>query len=365
MLKRLLLTLTALAILLGGVFAVKHRQAQDIAAQRAVPPPPAGVAVTEVQAEAWQPRLRAVGSIVATQGIFVTNEVAGQVREILFDSGHAVAQGDLLLQLDDSVDQAELRGLIAERNLADIKLQRVAKLLRDRSVSQSDYDEAKAEVDGTEAQVASKQALIGKKQIRAPFAGQLGIRNVDLGEYLPPGSQIVPLNALDPVFVDYALPERHFSTLSVGQAVEVRVAAHPEDTFQGQISAINPGVERSTRTVRVRATLANPRQLLRPGMFAEVATLLPARDGVLTLPRTAITYNPYGDSVFLLQEEEGALTVQLRQVTTGEAQGGRVEVTTGLAKGDRVVIAGQVKLRHAQSVAIDNAVVPDQEAVSP
>lgn len=365
MLKRLFLTLLVLAILLGGVFAVKHRQAQDSAAQRAMPPPPASVAVAEVQAEVWQPRLRAVGSVVATQGIFVTNEVAGQVKQILFDSGHEVAQGDLLLQLDDSVDQAELRGLIAESNLAEIKLQRVARLLRDRSVSQSDYDEAKAEVDGTEARVASRQALIAKKQIRAPFAGQLGIRNIDLGEYLPPGSRIVPLDALDPVFVDYALPERHFGALSAGQAVEVRVAAHPERTFEGQVSAINPGVERSTRTVRVRATLANPGQLLRPGMFAEVLTLLPAREQVLTLPRTAIAFNPYGDSVFLLQDQDGALTVQLRQVVTGDAQAGRVEVAQGLEAGDRVVIAGQVKLRNGQAVAIDNAVVPGQEVVAP
>jgi membrane fusion protein (multidrug efflux system) len=271
-----------------------------------------------------------------------------------------VSEGQELLQLDDSVDQAELKGLIAERDLATIEYRRLAKLLRERSVSQSDVDQARATLDNASAQVASKRALIAKKRITAPFSGRLGIRRVDLGEFLMPGSEVVPLQALDPVYVDFSLPEREFSRLRVGQPTQVRVTAHPDRTFKGEITAVNPGVDQSTRTVRVRATLANPDLLMRPGMFAEVGVLLPARSRVLTLPRTAITYNPYGDSVFRILEQDGQLKVQRKQIRTGDVENGRVEVLEGLAAGDRVVLAGQVKLRNGQAVKIDNAVVPEE-----
>ena len=364
MFKRLLLVLLFLGAVFGGIFGWKLHQKQQNAAMMAGPPP-AVVASGEVTTERWQPRLQSVGSLVANQGIHVTNEVPGQVREILFESGAVVSQGAALLQLDDSVDRADLRGLIAERNLAEIKLQRIGKLLRDRSVSQSDHDEAKAQLDGAEARVASKEALIDKKRIRAPFGGLLGIRNVDLGEYLPPGSKIVPLDALDPIFVDYSLPERHLGEISVGQPIRVRVAAYPNQTFEGRVSALNPGIELATRSVRVRATFENPEGRLRPGMFAEVQTLLPSRDQVLTLPRTAITYAPYGDSVFAIVEMDGKTTVERRQITTGDVQGGRVEVVAGLQAGDKVVIAGHVKLRNGQEIRIDNSVVPQEGALPP
>ena len=360
MLLRLFLVLIFLGALLGGIFGWKQYQVQQQAAMGGPPPPPV-VAAAEVAEEDWEPRLRAVGSLVAPQGIFVTNEVAGQVREIHFQSGQPVAKGDLLIQLDDSVDQADLRGLLAQRDLASIKLGRFAKLIRERSASQSDFDEAKAQLDGAEAAVAAKLALIEKKRITAPFAGRLGIRIVDLGEYLPPGSGTVPLEALDPIFADYALPERHLPEIAVGKPVLVEVAAYPEREFRGAISAINPGVEEKTRSVKVRATLENPQGLLRPGMFAEVATLLPARERLLTLPRTAIGFAPYGNTVFLIQEQEGQLRVQRRQVTTGQAREGRVEILEGLAAGERVVVAGQVKLRNGQAVILDNSVLPPDE----
>jgi membrane fusion protein (multidrug efflux system) len=322
------------------------------------PPPATAVSSAQVHEESWQPRLTAVGSLVATQGIFVTNEVAGKVREIEFESGQTVTEGDVLIQLDDSVDQADLQGLIAQRNLAQIKLSRFAKLLKDRSASQSDYDEAKAQLDSAEAAAAGKRALIAKKRITAPFDGQLGIRLTDLGEYLAPGSRIVPLDALDPIFVDYALPERHLPELAVGKQVVVKVAAYPDREFAGRITAINPSIEEKTRTVRVRASLDNKDHSLRPGMFAEVATILPARDKLLTLPRTAITFAPYGDSVFLIQDKNGQKVVQRQPVTTGQAQGGRIEIAKGLTAGDVVVLAGQNKLRNGQQVKIDNSVVP-------
>ncbi|MGA7983250.1 MAG: efflux RND transporter periplasmic adaptor subunit [Chromatiaceae bacterium] len=357
MFLRSLLVLVFLGVIFAGIFGWKYYQMHQSAGMGG-PPPPTAVATARVEEENWQPRLTAVGSLVATQGIFVTNEVAGKVRDIEFESGQTVAKGDVLIQLDDSVDQADLQGLVAQRNLAEIKLNRFAKLLKDRSASQSDYDEAKAQLDSAEAAAASKRALIAKKRVAAPFDGQLGIRLTDLGEYLAPGSRIVPLDALEPIFVDYALPERHLQELAVGKKVVVKVAGYPGREFEGTISAINTGIEEKTRTVKVRALLDNPDHLLRPGMFAEVATLLPARDNLMTLPRTAITFAPYGDSVFMIQEKNGQRTVERQPVTTGQVQGGRIEIIKGLAKGDLVVLAGQNKLRNGQSVKIDNSVVP-------
>lgn len=360
MLLRLLLVILFLGAILGGIFFWKQHQMQQQAAMGGPPPPPV-VAVTEVDQEDWQPRLNAIGSLVATQGIFVTNEVAGQVRSIHFESGQAAEKGDLLVQLDDSVDQADLKGLIAQRDLAEIKVGRFAKLLKDRSASQSDYDEASAVLDSAKAAVAAKEALIAKKRITAPFAGNLGIRIVDLGEFLAPGARIVPLDALEPIFVDYSLPERHLPEIAVGKQILVKVAAYPEKAFDGTILAINPGVDEKTRAIRIRAMLQNKERLLRPGMFAEVSTLLPAREQLLTLPRTAVTFAPYGDAVFLIAEQEGQTLAERRQVSTGEAQGGRVEILDGLVAGDRVVMGGQTKLRSGQPVAIDNSVLPPKE----
>lgn len=360
MLLRLFLILLFLGSILGGIFGWKQHQMQQQAAMGGPPPPPV-VAAAEVRQEDWQPRLTAVGSLVAAQGIFVTNEVAGQVRAIHFESGQSVDKGDLLVQLDDSVDQADLRGLIAQRDLAKIKVNRFSKLLKDRSASQSDYDEASAELDSATAAVAAKEALIDKKRITAPFAGQLGIRILDLGEYLAPGSRIVPLDALAPIFADYSLPERHLPQIAVGKKVLVQVAAYPGREFDGTVTAINPGIDEKTRSFKIRAILPNPERLLRPGMFAEVSTLLPTREGLLTLPRTAISFAPYGDTVFLIGEQDGQTQVERRQVTTGQAREGRVEIVDGLAPGDRVVMVGQVKLRNGQPIKIDNSVVPPDD----
>ena len=360
--KRLILVVLLLVVIFGGIFGWKYYSGTQMAAMMSAPPPPAVIASAEVAVESWQPYLHAVGSVTATQGIFVTTEVAGQVREIRAESGQVVEAGDVLLRLDDSVDEADLKGLIAQRTLAKLQFERARKLLKDKSVSRSDYDESRANLDSTEAAVAAKQALIHKKTISAPFNGQLGIADINLGQYLSPGDAIVPLQALDPVYVDYNLPERHLPEVRVGQAVEVRVQAWPDRRFKGVISAINPGVDTGTRTLRLRATLNNPDHLLRPGMFAEVSTVLPLRDNILTLPRTAVTYNPYGESVFVVQEKDGSLVVQNRPVTTGKVRDGRVEILEGLQAGEQVVAAGQNKLRNGQPVSIDNSVSLDGRA---
>jgi membrane fusion protein (multidrug efflux system) len=360
MTKRLIIVLLALGLVLGGIFGWKYYQAQRTAAQAATPPPPATVAAAEVQAEDWQPYLYTVGSLVAVQGIFVTTEIQGQVKKILFDSGQQVTEGTLLVQLDDSIDQAELKGLIAERQRAEIRFKRIARLYKQGSVSGEDYDEARLEFEAAAARVAAKQALIDKKKIHAPFNGLLGIRQADLGEYLAPGAKIVPLETIDPIYVDFSLPERHFSELAEGQQLELTVQAYPGQTFQGEITAINPGIDQNTRNVQVRAELANPNGRLRPGMFAEVRVLLPERENLLTVPRTAITYNPYGDSVFVIEQQNNDLVVQRRPVETGNTRDGKVEIIKGLKAGERVVRAGQVKLRNDQRVKIDNSVTLDE-----
>ena len=364
MLKRLLLVLLLLVAIFGLVFGWKYHQIQQSMAARK-PPPPAVVAVTEVREETWPAYLSAVGSLVAVAGIDVTNEVPGKVSAIEFESGATVKEGQPLIELDATADLAELEGLLAAQRLAEVKYQRLAELLPKKSASKADFDEAKALLDVAESAAEAKRAVIAKKQVRAPFSGRLGIREVDLGQYLAPGAAIVPLEALEPIYVDFSLPERHLATLATGQQVSVSVQAYPGETFTGRITALNPGIEKGTRTVTVRATLENPQQRLRPGMFAEVQVLLSADQRVLTLPDTAITYAPYGDSVFTVVQGEQGLTVQRKQVETGESRQGRVAVVSGLAAGDRVVSAGQVKLRNGMSVTLDDKPAPGERAATP
>lgn len=364
MLIRLILVALVLAAVFGGIFGWKQYAAQQAAAQAAPPPPPV-IAAARAEREQWQPYLQVVGSLSAVAGIEVTSEVAGQISAIHFSSGERVERGKLLLELDDRTDQAQLQGLQAERTLAQLKFERVAKLIKDRSVSKSDYDEARATLDNADAQVAAQQALIEKKRIRAPFDGRLGIRRVDLGEYLTPGAAIVPLEKLDPIYADFTLPERELARVDPGQVVEIRVQAYRDETFSGRISAIDPGVNVGSRSFRVRAELENPTQRLRPGMFADVRIKLPQEDGVTTIPDTAVSYAPYGDAVFLIEDKDGQKVVSRRQIETGRTQAGRVAVVSGLKEGELVVSAGHNKLRNGQAVVIDSKPAPAQRAPQP
>jgi len=365
MILRSLLVLFIIALLGGGLALLKYQQIQKDMAAFSKPQPAATVTATEVKSAQWQPRLRAVGNVQAVQGVMVNNEVAGQVNRILFESGDQVTAGQALVQLDTEVDEAALVGLKASLNLARLQLERNQKLLRDRAVSQGDVDELNARVSESLAQVREKEALIRKKTILAPFDGQLGIRRVNLGQFLDAGSAIAELEALDPVYVDFALPERRLSEIEVDQAVEVKVDAYPERVFEGQIQAISPAVNRETRNIQVRALVPNPDRLLLPGMFARIDTLLALRDDVLTLPRQAIAFNTYGDSVFLIEQadddSDAKLIVQRRQVKTGSVRGQEIEILDGLEIGERVVLAGQVKLRNGASVQV----VEDEDEVAP
>lgn len=367
MILRLFIMLLLVVAVIGGIAYYKYEQWLGMSEMTAEGQPPATVATAQVNEETWQPTLNSVGSLVAVNDVFVTNEVPGIVADIKFQSGQRVEKGDVLLQIDDDVDRAQLTGLEADMQLAQVQFDRAAKLVKERTVSQSEYDEAKARLESAKANLASSRAQMVKKRIRSPFSGLIGIRQVDLGEYLAAGAEIAPLQSLDPIYADYTLPERYLADILVGQTIELRVQAYPDETYTGEIQALNPGINPGTRSIHIRAVLDNPEGLLRPGMFAEVHTLLPQRDNVLTLPQQAIIYAPYGDSVFLVVEKDDQKVVQRRQVETGEVRNGRVEITEGLDTGDEVVSAGQVKLRNDQPIQIDNSIElePDDAVNSP
>ncbi len=336
----------------GGLGYQKYHQIQQMTAKFSKPQPPTPVEVVTVTRKQWQRTITGTGSFTATQDIFVSNEVPGVVASLHFDSGQTVTKGDALLTLDSTVDQAILNGLVAEQTLAEVQYERAAKLVRDKTMSQSQFDEAAAKRARAAADVVAQQAQIAKKTIRAPFSGTLGIRRADLGDYLAAGSSIVPLVTMDPIFLDSAIPERYLPQLRVGQAIRVHVQAYGNETFTGRLVALEPGVDPATRMIRVRAELANPEQRLRPGMFVEVEAIDERTDDVLVVPDTAITYSPYGDSVFVLLEKDHELTVERRQIEIGDNRLGEVAVKKGLAEGDRLVSVGQNKLRNGMRVVL-------------
>lgn len=319
--------------------------------------PPSVIAATEVSQESWQPSLQSVGSLAATNGISVSTEVNGIVSEIVFTSGQPVEKGQVLIRLDDSVDEAALEALRAESKLTQVQFNRARDLLKDRVISKSEYDVAEASFDAARARVKQQEAVIKRKVIRAPFAGLSGIREVSLGQYIEAGMPIVSLQALNPIFVDYTLPERYLTRVQPGQTVKVQMDAIPDRIFTGEVSAVNSGIDTGTRTLKVRATLDNSDNLLRPGMFAEVETITGDAEPVLTLPRTAISFNTYGNFVFVInQNEQGMQMVKRTPVDTGEVREGRVAIKN-LQAGTQVVRTGLIKLRDGMPVKIDNKVV--------
>jgi membrane fusion protein, multidrug efflux system len=358
LIKRTLLMLAVLALAFGALFSWKTMQF-DEAGRRMAQRPPTVVSSVRVQTESWEPYLSATGTLTASQGISVSNEVAGLITGIHFVSGQTVNKGDLLLQLDDSVARAELLGLKAQERFARLDLKRDRALIAKKYVSRAGLDRAETTLDEAIAQVKAKQALIAKKQIRAPFSGRLGIRQVNLGEYIAPGARIVSLQALDPIYADYTLPEHHLAELHVGQPVRVLIRAYQDAIFEGRISAIAPEIDKETRSLKIRVMLPDPQKKLRPGMFVETRTVLPLRRNLLTLPRTAITFAPYGASVYVIERSGETATVQRRTVQTGQIRGERVEVGEGLVAGTEVVSAGQIKLRNGMSVVIDNSITLD------
>ncbi|MBQ0764288.1 efflux RND transporter periplasmic adaptor subunit [Marinobacter psychrophilus] len=352
---RFVIVIVLLGVVLGGIFGYKFWQTGQMQAQMSQPPPPAEISVVQPQTERWTPSVKAVGSIVAVNGIDVANEVPGVIQQINFESGDLVSKDDVLIRLDAAIEEAALRTRGAEAQLARQEFQRIADLLPKRAVSQSQYDQAKANYDAANARVNEAEAQLSKKVIRAPFDGTLGIRLVDQGQYIGTGTPIVEINMLDPIYADYTLSEKNLPDVAVGYAVVATVAAAPNTEFKGTVSAINTSVNADTRSVRIRATLANRDQRLRPGMFATVSTRQPDDITVVTVPRTAISYNTYGDFAFVVEDnDQGQKVVKRRSVRSGDARENRVAVLEGLEAGETVVSKGLLRLRSGQPVKIQD-----------
>ncbi|MBU2873336.1 efflux RND transporter periplasmic adaptor subunit [Marinobacter salexigens] len=351
--SRFLIAIIFLGVVLGGIFGYKFYQFGQMKEMLSQPQPPAEVSATEARTESWTPSIKAVGSVNAVNGIEVANEVPGVISSINFESGDTVKKGDILIRLNTAIDEAAVRTRRAEAQLAEQEFKRISDLLPKRAVSQSQFDESKANFDAAQARVNEADAQLSKKVIRAPFDGTLGIRMVDQGEYIATGTPIVEINMLDPIYVDFTLSEKNLQDVAREYSVVATVAAVPEQEFKGKVSAINTSVNPETRTVRVRATLSNPQKLLRPGMFATIRTLQPKDDKVVTVPRTAVSYNTYGDFVFVIEEnDDGDLVVNRRSVTAGQTRDKRVAILSGLEAGEKVVSKALLRLRAGQKVKI-------------
>jgi len=351
--NRFFLVIVFLVLVLGGLFGWRIYQITQLKAQFSQPQPPIPVAATKAVRESWVPAVSSVGSLRAINGVEIANEVPGVVEKILFESGQWVEQGQALVELDAATDEAALTTLRADAQLANSEFERVADLIQKRAVSQAQFDAAKANMEAATARVNQQEAQLAKKTLRAPFDGVLGLRLVDLGQYLPVGSAAVEINMLDPIYVEYTIAEKELGRMAVGDQVELFIAATPEMQFSGTVSAINTSVNLETRTVNVRATIANPDKLLKPGMFASVRTLRREARELVAIPRTAISYNTYGNFVFaLVEDDKGGLITERRSVITGETNNGMVEIVEGLQAGETVVETGLLRLRAGQSVQI-------------
>jgi membrane fusion protein (multidrug efflux system) len=357
----MIIMLTAVFVVLGGIFGWKAFVGMKMADyMKTMKPPPAVVSSAIVTPATWRSELTAVGTLRAVQSVDLTAEVAGTVREILFTSGTEVAKGTPLVRLDTSAEDARLKSLMAEVALARANYERDTKLINQGHVSQARLDATKSSLDSLLAQVEEQKALIAKKLITAPFPGRLGIRKINLGQYVQAGTPMVDLQQLDPIYVDFTLPERFLATLGPDQTVTFGVAAFPGRQFTGKVTAMSPQVDSATRSIPLQATVANGDRVLRPGMFAQMTVGLPTERAVLTVPVSAVTYNPYGNSVYLITAKDGERVAQMTQVQTGETREGMIEITDGLKQGQEVVSVGQNKLRSGQAVAIDNRVAPPQ-----
>ena len=368
MIKRMVIMLVAVAIVFGGIFGFQVFKGMMIKKFiTALSNPPQTVSAAKAETSEWQPKIEAIGSLRAVKGADLSLEVSGVVEAISFNSGDDVAEGAPLLKLRTADDVARLEQLEAMADLSDITYERDQKQFKMQAVSQATIDTDAANLKNARAQVAQQQAIIDKKLLRAPFAGHLGIRAVDLGQYLGPGTVIVTLQALDPIFADFFVPQQSVDQVRLGQPVTVKIDAFKDQTFTGEILAINPKVDLGSRNVQVRATLKNPDHKLIPGMYATVEIATGAPQTYVTLPQTAISYNPYGDTVYIVDSKNDAdgkpqLTARQTFVVVGPTRGDQVAVLKGVADGDMIVTAGQIKLHNGSTIMIDNKITPTADA---
>lgn len=391
--RSILLPVGAAALFGGLLFMKSFGDEQMNVFFDTMPQPPVTVSATEVTRERWPQVIEAVGTFVAVNGADLATETDGIVTAIGFVNGTAVKQGQVILTLDTAVDRAELQALEATGRLAATELERFQRLYESKSVSKADLDTRQSQADQARANLAAQRARNAQKTITAPFDGVLGIRRVNLGQYVEPGTAIVTLQSLDPIFLNFTLPEQRLADISVGLPVTVQADALPGRGFQGKITAIEPEIDRATRNFMAQASFENPDHGLRPGMFAKVQLQHGAPRDVLVVPQTAISFNPYGNSVYVIRAGEAPaqtgqtgeanaqasagesqppapqvaeasplLTVKQRFVRTGTQRGDLIEVIDGLAAGERVVTSGLLKLRNDAVVAINNEVEPEADA---
>lgn len=366
MVKRIIISLIGLIVLIGGLAGIKYLQIERMTAygNNFIPPPEVVTSAT-AKNDSWESFLTAVGSLEAVQGVVVTAELKGKVVRIAFEPGTMVETGDLLVQQDTSVESAQLRAAEAEVTLAKLNFKRSKELVAAKTISQSDFDNADAKFKQAVAQTDNIRAIIGKKTIRAPFAGRLGIRQVNLGQTLNEGDEIVSLQFLDLLYVNFLLPQQRLAQVHPGLAIRLTTDAFPGQVVSGKITAINPQVDASTRNIRIQATVANSEGRLRPGMYVNVSVVLPDRIEVLAIPATSVLYAPYGDSVFVVEKkkndanEPSGLVLNQKFVRLGEKRGDYISVVSGLKQGETVVSTGVFKLRNGQAVVIDNTLSPD------
>jgi membrane fusion protein (multidrug efflux system) len=364
MLKRMLVMLLVTALIVGALGFVKFKQIQTAIGQAASfqPPPEAVTTITAVQ-EQWPETLSAIGSVAAVQGVTVSADLPGTVDRIGFEAGRSVREGEVLALLDTRQEQAQLAAAEAQKELARLSFERMQGLLNENVVSRAEFDRATADVRQTDARVGEIRAAIDRKTIRAPFAGILGIRHVNLGQYLSAGDALVTLQSLNPIYVNFGVPQQAMAQVRAGRTVRVTVGDLAGVEFSGRVTALDSVVDESTRNVTAQATLANPEGRLRPGMFVQAEVIVGTTSTRVSLPATAISYAPFGDSVFVvtdLQDPSGKTYRGVRQqfVKLGGARGDQISILSGVKAGDEVVTSGVFKLRNGAAVQINNKVQP-------
>jgi membrane fusion protein, multidrug efflux system len=365
MLKKMTYMLAVVLVVVGGLGFVKYKQIEtSIQGFKNFQPPPTAVTTIVARQENWPSTLNAIGTVVAVQGVTVSADLPGIVDRIGFDSGKSVHQGDVLVELDTRQERAQLAAAIAQRDLAKVNFERLQGLVKEGVIPQADYDRAEAEQRSTEAKVVEIQATIARKTIRAPFSGTLGIRQVNLGQYLAAGTAVVPLQSLQPIYVNFGVPQETARQVRNGSIVRITADDLPGRTFEGRVTAIDSVLDERTRNVQVQATVANADSKLRPGMFVKTDLSTGGAHPMITLPASAISYAPYGDSVFVVTEMKdpsGRSYRGVRQqfVKIEGSRGDQVAVVSGLNPGDEVVSSGVFKLRNGAPVQVNNKVQPE------
>jgi membrane fusion protein (multidrug efflux system) len=364
MVKRMILMLSVVAAIIAGLGFVKFRQIQTaIAEGAAFQPPPEAVTTTVAALDDWPTTQSAIGTTAPVQGVTVSADLPGIVDRILFESGRTVREGEVLVELDTRQEKAQLAAAEAQRDLAQLNFKRMENLVEDGAIARADYDRTAAEQKQTEARVGEIRATIARKVIHAPFSGVLGIRQVHLGQYLSAGDPVVPLQSLDPIYVNFGVPQQEAGQLKVGRRVRLSADTLADVMLTGRVTAIDSVVDSTTRNVTVQATLANPNGQLRPGMFVRVEATAGNNRSLIALPASAISYAPYGDSVFVvsdMKDPAGKPYRGVRQqfVKLGAARGDLIAVTSGVKPGEEVVTSGVFKLRNGAAVMVNNKVKP-------